>query len=101
MISASCHTHIESPLTGSSLPIMIARAKELDRKYFTYTDNNHLSSALKTYKLAKNESLRPILGIEIYIKDNFLTGGTSADRCKYFTCTVYAVDRQAFQEICK
>lgn len=103
MIAVSPHSHVESPLTGSPIPSMIARAKELGRTHFAYTDNNHLSSALKTYKMAVEAKLKPILGIEIYFKDQncSIVTGTPADRCKYFTCTLYAEDQEAFQEICR
>ena len=103
MISVSPHSHVESRLTGSSIPSMISRAKELGRSYFAYTDNNHLSSALKTYKLVKEAGMKPILGIEVFFKDAMcpIVSGTDADRCRYFCCTIYAEDQIAFQEICK
>lgn len=103
MLTISPHSHVESSLTGSPISSMISRAKELGRTHFVYTDNNHLSSALKTYKMAKSAGLKSILGIEIYFKDPScsIVTGTSADRCKYFTCTIYAEDQIAFQEICK
>jgi len=103
MISISPHTHVESYLTGSSIENMILRAKSLGRKYFSYTDDNHLSSALKTYKLVKSAELKPILGIEIYFKDPKceIVGGTEADRCKYFTATIFAKTQVAFQELCR
>ena len=99
----STHTHPESYLTGSTVPNFIKRAKELGRTHFVHTDNNSLSSAMKSYGLAKKAGLKPILGIEFYFKDincPFMSG-TKADRCKYFTATIYAYDQEAYQAIVK
>ncbi len=94
----SCHTHVESPLTSSPISTMIKRAVDLKREYFTYTDLGHLGSALKVYGLAKKAGLKPVLGMEFYFKE---TTGTSADRCRYFTGTVYAKTQLAYQELCR
>jgi len=82
---------------------MIKRAVDLKREYFSYTDLGHLSSALKTYGLAKKANLKPILGLEFYFKDPKcdIVGGTEADRCRYFTGTIYAKTQQAYQELCR
>ena len=99
----SPHNHAESPLTGSTLQTLINTAKSLGRTHFAYADHGHLSSALKAYGQAKKAGLKFIPGIEIYFKDTtcpFITG-TSADRCKYFTATIYCQDQEAFQELGK
>lgn len=99
----SPHTHAESPLTGSTLANFIKQAKALGRTHFAYTDHGHLSSALKAYNQAKKAGLKFIPGIEIYFKDTAcpFVAGTSADRCKYFTATIYCQDQDAFQELGK
>lgn len=99
----SPHAHIESPLTGSTVKNMVKRAKELGRTHFTCTDNGHLSSALKAYGLAKKEGLKFIPGIEVYFKDTTcnIVAGTPADRCKYFTISLYCQDQDAYQNLCK
>src|SRR5271170_6987923 len=113
--SVSPHTHVESPLTGSTAAAMVSRAKEMGREYFAYTDHGHLSSALKTYSLcqpdkkAKKEKeflkkkLQFIPGLEFYFKDMLcpVIAGTSADKCKYFSATIYCEDQTAYQELCK
>lgn len=102
-MKVSPHCHPESPLTGSTLKSLVKRAKELGREYFAYTDNGHLSSALKSYNLSKEEGLKFIAGIEIYFKDIKcpVISGSSADRCKYFTTSIYCRDQEAYQELCK
>jgi DNA-directed DNA polymerase III PolC len=99
----SPHTHAESPLTGSTLGTLVKQAKKLGRTHFAYTDHGHLSSALKAYNQAKKEGLKFIPGIEIYFKDTACphVAGTPADRCKYFTTTIYAQDQQAYQKLCQ
>lgn len=96
---ASLHTHAESYLTGSTLKNLIKRAKALGRTHFTYTDHGHMSSALKAYGMAKKEGMKFIPGVEVYFKDTAcdLVNGTEADRCKYFSITLYATDQEKFQ----
>src|SRR5271170_4484095 len=99
-MKCSPHTHCESPLTGSTIATMVDRAKELGRTYFAYTDHGHLSSCLKTYSKAKEKGLKFIPGLEIYFKDVAcpFVSGTQANRCKYFSATIYCEDQTAYQE---
>ncbi len=101
MLVVSPNNHPESPLTGSTLASMIAKAKELGRQYFSYTDLGHLSSAMKSYEQCKKKGLKPILGIEIFFKDPQCpyVSGTSADRCKYFTLSLFCRDQEAYQAL--
>lgn len=102
-LTVSPHAHVESYLTGSTVANMIKAAKAMGRTHFAYTDNGHLSSALKAYKLTKDAGLKFIAGLEIYFKDSacpFVTN-TEADRCKYFTGTIYCKDQAAYQALCK
>lgn len=112
-MKVSPHTHPESPLTGSTLANLVARAKEMGRTHFAYTDHGHLSSCMKAYKLcagdkkAKSEhmkrSIQLIPGIEVYFKDSTckIVSGSAADRCKYFTTSLYCKDQAAYQELCR
>lgn len=103
MIAISCHTHPESQLTGSTLSAMIKRCSDLGRTHFSYTDSGHLSSCLKAYGLAKKANLKFAAGLEMYLKDPLddIITGTEADRCKYFTVTVFAKTQEAYQELCR
>src|SRR5581483_10347959 len=102
-MKVSPHTHCESPLTGSTIDNLIKRAKELGRTHFAYTDHGHLSSCLKTYTKVKKAGLKFIPGIEFYFKDSScpIIGNTSANRCKYFTATLYCEDAEAYKELCR
>lgn len=120
MIAISAHTHPESPLTGSTLAAMVGQAKKLGRTHFAYTDQGHLSSCLKAYGLCKpdkrkiedlarthdehlKKELKLAAGIEFYFKDTQcpLVVGTSADRCRYFTGTIFCKTQASYQELCK
>lgn len=116
----SPHCHAESPLTGSTLANLVGKAKQMGRSYFVYTDHGHLSSALKAYGLCKSDKrkiedlakinkeylkkeIKFIPGIEIYFKDSkcpFVVG-TPADRCKYFTATLYCHTQEEYQNLCR
>ncbi len=100
-MKVSPHTHAESHLTGSTLAALVKQAKAMGRTHFTYTDHGHMSSALKAYNQAKKAGLKFIPGIEIYFKDVNcpFVSGTPADRCKYFTATLYAQDQESYQEL--
>ena len=99
----SPHTHPESPLSGSTLATLIKQAGELGRTHFAYTDNGHMSSAMKAYNQTKKAGLKFIPGIEVYFKDSTcdIVAGTPADRCKYFTLSIYCKDQEAYQELCR
>ena len=102
-MNISPHTHVESTLTGSPLPAMIKRAVDLKRTHFSYTDLGHLSSCLKAYGLAQKAGLKFAAGIEFYFKDptcNLVTG-TPADRCKYFTGSLFCKNQNSYQELVK
>lgn len=112
-MKVSPHCHVESHLTGSTIANMVGKAKELGREYFAYTDHGHLSSCLKTYSLCKADKkaklehlkreIKFIPGLEIYFKDSNcpIIASTPANRCKYFTATIYCEDQIAYQELCK
>jgi DNA-directed DNA polymerase III PolC len=103
MFVVSPHTHCESFLTASTLSNLVDRAKSLGRSHFACTDHGYLHSSFKAYNAAKKAGLKPILGIELYVKDPTcpIVSGTKADRCRYFSLTAYAVDQEAYQAICR
>lgn len=103
ILLASPHTHIESYLTASTLQNFIETSKKIGRQYLSYTDNGHLYSAMKAYKMSTENGLKFIPGIEFYFKDSqcpFVTN-TEADRCKYFTATIHCLDQKAYEALCK
>ena len=102
-MKASPHLFPESALTGSTLAAMVKRSADLGRTHFTCGDSGHMGSCMKAYGMAKKSKLKPILGISFFFKDPKcgFTVGTAADRCKYFSSAIYAMDQEAYQELCR
>ncbi len=103
MIFISPHLHCESFLTSSTLQSFIERAKTLGRTHVAFTDHGYLHSSFKAYNAALKAKLKPILGLEFYFKDSScpIVVGTPADRCRYFSATIYPQDQEAYQALCK
>ncbi|HXN74908.1 MAG TPA: PHP domain-containing protein, partial [Candidatus Acidoferrum sp.] len=90
---------------------MLYRAKELGRSHFFHTDHGHLSSALKPLRVMKDEektkkmkfNIKTIPGLEFYFKDMAcpIIAGTPANRCKYFSATIYCENQASYQELCR
>lgn len=95
--------HTESYLTASTLSSMISKTKEIQSNYFAVTENGTLVSALKAYYAAKNAKLSPILGIDLFFKDENcpIISGTPSDQSKYFKLLMYFKDQSAYQEMVK
>lgn len=103
MFLVSPHTHVESPITGSSVDSLIKRAVELKRTHFSYTDPAYLTSCLSAYEKAKKKGLKFIPGVEIFFKDPVcpVIRGTTSERAKYFKLTLHATDQAAYQKLCE
>ena len=90
------NSHPSSFLTGSTLEAMVDKFKELGTGYYVCTDNGYLTNALKAYNLAKKKGLKPILGCEIYVKDDSLSS-----KIKYYTITLHARNQEQYQYLVK
>lgn len=103
MFVASPHTHVESPITGSSVDTMIERAIKLKRTHFSYTDPAYLTSCLSAYEKAKKKGLKFIPGIEVFFKDPDcdIVKGTRSEKVKFFKITLHATDQVAYQKLCE
>jgi DNA-directed DNA polymerase III PolC len=90
------NSHPSSFLTGSTVEAMVDKFKELGTGYYVCTDNGYLTNALKAYNLAKKKGLKPILGCEIYVKDDSLSS-----KIKYYTITLHARNQEQYQYLVK
>lgn len=99
---ASPHTHVESPMSGSTMESMVEQAVLLGRTHFSYTDPAYLTSAYRTYQHAIAKGLKYIPGIEVYFKDSNcdIIRGTRSERVKYYKLTLHALDQEGYQRIC-
>lgn len=93
--------HTESVLSSSTISAMIKRTKELELEYFAMADQGTMISGLKTYMKATDKGIKPILGIELYFKDNEceLIAKTPSENIKYFTIAIHAQDQDAYQAL--
>jgi DNA polymerase III alpha subunit len=95
--------HTESYLTASTLNNMMQKVKKNGSQYFCVTENGTLISALKTYSAAPNLGLKPIIGIDLYFKDELcpIINGTPSEQAKYFKLLMFFKDQEAYQEMVK
>ncbi|MEX1013875.1 MAG: PHP domain-containing protein, partial [Candidatus Paceibacterota bacterium] len=82
---------------------MINKHKELGIEYFACTDHASLTGALKAYIYAEKVGIKPILGMEIYFKDNNcdIVRDTESANIKYFKLILHAKDQEAYQKLVK
>jgi DNA-directed DNA polymerase III PolC len=108
----SPHTHLQSLDTGSTIEEFIKREKELETGTITCTDHGYLGACRDVYKLAKDNKLRPIIGIEGYHRDDGClilqnhgfkpnAKGTYSDFYKYGHITLHAQDQAAYEKLIK
>src|ERR1700677_2961543 len=104
------HCHPGSLDTGSTPESFAKRLVELGSPYSTSTDHGTLSGAIKVYDAAKKSGLKPILGLEGYVRDDncpILTrhgiekdaNGTTKNFLKYSHVTLHTQDQEAYQNL--
>ncbi|WNM70293.1 DNA polymerase III alpha subunit [Myxococcus phage Mx1] len=109
---ASPHVHIQSLDSASTPEAFAKREKELGTGALTTTDHGSMGACREVYKLAKDNGLTPILGVEGYVRDDncsILLGadikrdekGTLAKYNKYYHITMHALDQQAYEAMVK
>lgn len=93
--------HPDSFLSGATIESMVEHTKKMGLEYFSCTDHGYLTGAVKSYNIAKKKKLKPIIGIELYFKDNHcnICQNTPSEKIKYFKCIVNALDQVAYQKL--
>jgi DNA polymerase III alpha subunit len=107
----SPHTHVSSLDSGSTPEAFIKREVELDSGAICVTDHGHLAAIPETYKLAKENGLILVPGIEGYFRDDsdsVLKGlgidpseynKFEKDELKYTHVTLHAQDAEAYEAL--
>ena len=106
----TCHCHIQSLDTASTPEAFAERELELGTGYLVVTDHGTLQAARKVYDLAHEKKLKPIIGLEGYLRDDncpILTAagiskdakGTFSEYRKYYHVTLHAMDQEAFETL--
>ena len=104
---ASPHCHVESLDSASTPEDFVKRELELGTGAFTCTDHGFLGACRDVYRLAKANSLIPILGIEAYHRDDnckILKDSGIYDikgYYKYGHLLIHAKDQEAYEAIVK
>ncbi len=109
---SSPHCHLQSLDTGATLEEFVRREVELGTGSLTCTDHGYLGACRDVYKLARDNKLTPILGIEAYHRDDnceILTAngisksaaGDFKEYYKYGHITMHALDQKAYESLIK
>jgi DNA polymerase III alpha subunit len=93
--------HPGGPWTGSASKALVAKAKALGTGYFACADHGSLSEAMKVYRECKKQGVKPILGVELYFRDDDcpLARNTPSSDLKYLQVVVHCKDQAAFQHL--
>ena len=98
------HGHSHHSLDGAAtVPDLLDRAKELEIPALAITEHGNLNSAMELYTEAKGKGVRPILGIEAYVEDEwspveFDKKGNA--KKKYLHLTIHFKTEAAYLHFC-
>jgi len=67
------HAHSDGSLDGAStVKDIVQRAVELNSPYLTLTEHGNMNTAMDLYKRSRKADIKPILGIELYLRPPFM-----------------------------
>jgi DNA polymerase III alpha subunit len=113
----SPHCHPGSFDSASTPKAIADREKELGTGTITCTDHGSLATCPQVYQLAKKNKLTPILGCEVYVRDDHCdilkkhgiearvdpkkpkSPPTTRYYNNYYHCTIHAMDQEAYETI--
>ncbi|MGN6133908.1 MAG: DNA polymerase III subunit alpha, partial [Aureliella sp.] len=95
-----CHSHYSLLDGASSIPKLIARAKQHGMNALALTDHGNLHGALEFYQKAKAAGINPIVGYEAYVApgSRFVREASSSKEAAYHL-TLLAQNRTGFQNL--
>ena len=95
------HTH-HSLLDGlTKIPDLISQIKEFGMTSVAITDHGTMSGAIEFYKAAKDQSIKPIIGMEAYVAARSrLDRDPQKDKARYHI-TILAMNFQGYQNLMK
>lgn len=95
------HTHTQySLLDGlTKVPALIERVKELGMDAIAITDHGTLSGVIEFYKQAKNNGVRPIVGMEAYVAPRAHSDKDPTRDRQYFHLTMLAMNEVGYQNL--
>ncbi|HET6864048.1 MAG TPA: DNA polymerase III subunit alpha [Candidatus Saccharimonadales bacterium] len=95
------HNHTQySLLDGlTKVPALIDRIKQLGMSSVAITDHGTMSGVIEFYKAAKEQSIKPIIGLEAYIAPRLYTDKDPAHDRQYYHLTLLAMNNAGYQNL--
>ena len=95
------HNHTQySLLDGlTKIPALVERIKQLGMESVAITDHGTMSGVIEFYKTAKDNGIRPIIGMEAYVAPRSHTDKDPAKDRQYFHLTLLAMNRTGYMNL--
>ncbi len=95
------HNHTQySLLDGlTKVPDLVTRIKQMGMGAVAVTDHGSMSGIIEFYTTAKDEDIKPIIGLEAYIASGSHTGKDPAKDRQYYHLTMLAMNNQGYQNL--
>jgi DNA polymerase-3 subunit alpha len=95
------HTHSHYSLLDGlqKVPEMVERTKKLGMNALAITDHGTLSGAIEFYKTAKDNNIKPIIGMEAYVAPRAYTDKSTKLDGNPFHLILLAMDKQGYQNL--
>lgn len=95
------HTHY-SLLDGlTKIPDLVDFVKESGMESVAVTDHGTMSGLVELYKTARDNNIKPILGLEAYVAARKYTDKDPARDKERFHITLLAMNRKGFENLCR
>jgi DNA polymerase III subunit alpha len=97
------HLHTEYSLLDGAIRIdsLFKRCHEYGMNAVAMTDHGTMFGAAEFYEKAKKESIKPVLGCEVYVAPRTLNDRTQMDRKGLRHLVLLAKDREGYANLCK
>ena len=97
-----CHSHFSLLDGASSIPKLVARAKDHGMNGLALTDHGNLHGALEFYRECKSNDINPIIGYEAYIAHgDRRTKGGGAGKDSAYHLTLLCQNQTGFKNLIK
>ncbi|MBD3270855.1 DNA polymerase III subunit alpha [Candidatus Peregrinibacteria bacterium] len=100
-VHLNVHSHYSLLDALGSPKDIVKRIKKNDMKAVGITDNSYLYGAIEFYKAAKDQGIKPIIGVDFYMAPNSRFDKSSSEENKPFRLTVLAKNHQGYQNLLK
>ncbi len=97
------HLHTEYSLLDGAIRLssLFKKCHEYGMDAVSMTDHGTMFGAAQFYEMAKKESIKPIIGCEVYVAPRTLNDRTQVDRKGLRHLVLLAKDREGYANLCK